>query len=111
MVVAADLTAKYGAELLLLTIGREIARSDLGMEHIREPVSTIAIESMREGLAGVCGRARLSTEIFVGDPAKQIFACADAKQADPIALGTRGQRRLAGLLLGSVAQLSPFTWM
>jgi nucleotide-binding universal stress UspA family protein len=114
--LAADLAAKYGAELVLLTVGHAIAGPDPGMEayarleHIREPVPTIAIESMREGLASVRDRAvakgvrHVSTEVFVGDPAEQILACADARQADLIALGSRGHGRLAGLLLGSVAQ-------
>ena len=113
---AADLAAKYSADLVLLTVGREIAGPDPGMEayarleHIREPVPTIAIESMRDGLAGVRDRAmakgarHVSTEVFVGDPAEQILACADARQADLIALGSRGHGRLAGLLLGSVTQ-------
>jgi nucleotide-binding universal stress UspA family protein len=56
--LAADLAAKYGAELVLLTIGREIAGPDPGMEayarmeHIQDPVPMIAVDSMREELAG-----------------------------------------------------------
>ncbi len=114
--LAADLAAKYDAELVLLTVRHEIAGRDPGMEayarleHIQEPVPTIAIESMREGLTGVRDRAsakgarHMSTEVFVGDPAEPILACADRRQADLIALGSRGHGRLAGLLLGSVAQ-------
>ncbi len=65
---------------------------------------------MREGLVGVRVRAvakgarHVSTEAFAGDPAEQILAWADARQADLIALGSRGHGRLAGLLLGSVTQ-------
>ena len=114
--LAADLAAKYGAELVLLTIGREIAGPDPGMEayarmeHIQDPVPMVAVESMREELAGVRDRAaakgarHISTDVFVGDPAEQILACANARQADLVALGSRGHGRLAGLLLGSVAQ-------
>ena len=114
--LAADLAAKYDAELVLLTVGREIAGPDPGieayarMEHIREPAATLAIASMRDGLAGVRDRAaakgarRISTDVFVGEPAEQILACASATHADLIALGSRGHGRLAGLLLGSVAQ-------
>jgi nucleotide-binding universal stress UspA family protein len=70
----------------------------------------IAVDSMREELAGVRDRAaakgalHISTDVFVGDPAEQILACANARQADLIALGSRGHGRLAGLLIGSVAQ-------
>jgi nucleotide-binding universal stress UspA family protein len=114
--LAADLAAKYDAELVLLTVGRVIAGPDPGMEayarmeHIPEPVPTLAVESMHEGLAGVRDRAaargvrRISTDVFVGDPAEQILACANTRQADLIALGSRGHGRLTGLLLGSVAQ-------
>lgn len=114
--LAADLAANYDAELVLLTVGHEIAGPDPGMEayarleHIQEPVRTLAMTSMREGLAVVRDRAavkgakHVSTDVFVGDPAQQILACADAMQADLIALGSRGHGRLVGLLLGSVAQ-------
>ena len=114
--LAADLAAKYGAELIMLTIGYEIGGPDPGMqaymrlEHIQESLSTLAIESMREELAEVCRRAaakgapNISTDVLVGDPAEQILGCAEARQADLIALGSRGHGRLAGLLLGSVTQ-------
>lgn len=114
--LAADLASKYDAELVLLTVGREVAGPDPGMEayarmeHIHEPVPTLVIEAMRDGLAEVRDRAAakgvrlISTEVFVGEPAEQILACANARQADLIAMGSRGHGRLAGLLLGSVAQ-------
>ena len=113
--LATDLAAKYGAELVLLTVGREIAGPDPGMEayarleHIQEPMATVAIESMREELAGVRDRAaakgarKIEIDVYVGEPAEQILACADARHADLIALGSRGHGRLAALLLGSVA--------
>ena len=113
---AADLAARYDAELVLLTVGHEVAGPDPGMEayarmeHIQESASAVAIASMRGGLAAVRDRAaakgarHISTDVFVGEPAEQILACADARQADLIALGSRGHGRLTGLLLGSVTQ-------
>ncbi len=114
---AADLAAKYDAELVLLTVGRATAAwPDPGLEayaraeHVREPIPTVAVESIREELAGIRDRAaakgagNISIDVYVGDPTEQILACADARQADLIALGSRGHGRLAGLLLGSVAQ-------
>ncbi len=114
--LAADLAARYDAELVLLTVGHEITEPDPGietyarLERIQEPASIIAIESMRDGLAGVQDRAstkgarHISTEVMFGHPADQILACADSRQADLIAVGGRRHGRLAGLLLGSVAQ-------
>ena len=77
---------------------------------VREPAATLVIETIRGELAEVRERAvtkgarRVSTEVLVGEPAAQILASASAGQADLIGLGSRGHGRLAGLLLGSVAQ-------
>ena len=114
--VAAELAAKYDAELTLMTVGHEVAGTDPGieayerMEHMQESVTALVIESLREKLTDVRDRAaakgarRISTDAYVGDAAQQILACAEAMQADLIALGSRGHGRLVGLLLGSVAQ-------
>jgi nucleotide-binding universal stress UspA family protein len=114
--LAADLASKYDAELVLLTVGRDIAGPDPGMEayarmeHLREPMPTLLIESIRGELveardrAATMGARRISTEEFVGDPAAQILALASDSQADLIVMGSRGHGRLTGLLRGSVAQ-------
>src|SRR3546814_7923155 len=44
-----------------------------------------------------------TSHIAVGDPADTIATYADQKQCDAIVMGTRGLRRVAGLVLGSVA--------
>ncbi len=43
------------------------------------------------------GARQISTEVSVGDPTEQNLDCADAKQADLIAMGNHGHGRLAGL--------------
>jgi nucleotide-binding universal stress UspA family protein len=114
--LAANLANKYDAELVLLTVGHETTTPDPGVEayakieHIRDPIPSVMVESVRDDLIAVRERAvskgaqRVSIEVVVGDPAKQILAVADAKQADLIVLGSRGHGQLTGLLLGSVAQ-------
>ena len=80
------------------------------MEHIQVPATELALaaaESVLDG-AGRAARAKGTTPIAAepsfGDPAQEIIAAAGDRQADLIVVGSRGHGRLAGLLLGSVAQ-------
>ncbi len=114
--LAADLAAKYRAELVLLIVGRDVTAPDPGMEafarmeHIQEPLPVLELESLRDRLAPVRDQAlqkgvsRISVEALAGDPAHQILEFAKDASADLIVLGSRGHGRLAGLLVGSVAQ-------
>ena len=113
---AADLAGKYGAEVVLLTVIRDVATVDPAleeyakMEHISDPPEELEIESVRQSFSDVCDRVReagigqVSVEVFVGEAADEILAFAEAAQPDLIVMGSRGHGRLAGLLLGSVAQ-------
>ncbi len=114
--LAADLAAKYHADLVLLIVGRDISAPDPGMEafarleHIRDPVPTLELDSLRDRLVPVRDQAvqkgvpNVSIEALAGDPAQQILDFAKDDKADLIVVGSRGHGRLAGLLLGSVAQ-------
>lgn len=115
--LAAELAGKYDAELMLFSVAREFApvmNADLAayarLENIGAPFAEIGLDAAETVLAGARpaaqanGASRISTNSAVGDPAEEIIAFANRRQADLIVLGSRGHGRLAGLLLGSVAQ-------
>jgi len=113
--LAADITQRYGAALMLVTAMRDIG-TDPGMEayirseHISEQPITLEIEAVRNALTEVRDRAaakgakEVSVNVVLGDAAEQILAVAADSQADMIVMGNRGHGRLTGLLLGSVTQ-------
>ncbi len=114
---AADLASKYDAELLLFNVAREftpIIDAELEayarIEHIETLASEVGLAAAETVLAGARltaranGATRISTKSAFGDPAEEIIALAKDRQADLIVIGSRGHGRLAGLLLGSVAQ-------
>jgi nucleotide-binding universal stress UspA family protein len=114
---AADLANKYDAELILLKVVphlppeldsavEEYARSEQIPVPAAELMLTMAdsiLDDARRN-AYTKGAARISAEPSVGDPAQEIITVAQDRQADLIVVGSRGHGRLAGLLLGSVAQ-------
>jgi nucleotide-binding universal stress UspA family protein len=115
--LAADLANKYNAELILLTVvphfspGVDPAFEEYArVEHIQEPATELAIAPAKTVLdvarraAQAKGASRMAAEPSFGDPAQEIIAAAGDHQADLIVVGSRGHGRLAGLLLGSVAQ-------
>jgi len=113
----ADLASKYNAELILLkVVGDRPPELDAAVEqyahseHMRtteaELVLTMAdnILDNARNEARTKGAMRIVAEPAFRDPAEQIVAVARDRQADLIVVGSRGHGRLAGLLLGSVAQ-------
>lgn len=114
---AADLAVKCEADLILLTVAADVApvfnvefEAYARSEHFQARASEIALTAAETVLAGARlhaqarGVTRISTEATLGDPAHQIIAVAEDRQADLLVLGSRGHGRLAGLLLGSVTQ-------
>ncbi len=115
--LAADLAAKYDAELLLFAVVQQVApvmNADLQayarIENVGAPLAEVGLETSETALAGARltaqgkGASRVATHSSFGDPADEIIAFAVDRQADLIVMGSRGHGRLAGLLLGSVAQ-------
>ena len=115
--LAIDLAAKYRSALLLLTVVPALVEpTDPGWvalaraEQVRAPASTVVLEVEREALAGLSREAtargvpEVRADAVIGDPAEEILFAAAANGTDLIVVGTRGRGRLAGLLIGSVAQ-------
>jgi nucleotide-binding universal stress UspA family protein len=109
---AAGLANKYNAELVLLTAVPHLSwQADTAVdeyarpEHIQSPATELALATAECVLDGARrqaraeGASRISTEPTSGDPAQEIITTAQDRRA-----GSRGHGRLAGLLLGSVAQ-------
>lgn len=115
--LAADLAGKYGAELLLATIAQPLSaaltaelETYVRQERIDVPLGELGSAHAETVLAGARleaeakGVTRIATRSSSGDPAEEIVALAAERRADLIVLGSRGHGRLAGLVLGSVAQ-------
>jgi nucleotide-binding universal stress UspA family protein len=115
--LAADLAGKYDAELILFAAVREISLvvdAELDayarLENICAPLAELGGAAGETALAdarlraAAKGAAWISIHSASGDPAEEIIGLAKSRQADLIVIGSRGHDRLAGLLLGRVAQ-------
>jgi nucleotide-binding universal stress UspA family protein len=115
--VAADLASKYDAELVLVAVEHELPpalaaelETYLRQEHIDVPIDELPTEHAENVLADARfqaegeGAVKVASRMSRGDPAEEIIGAAQRENADLIVVGSRGHGRLAGLLLGSVAQ-------
>ncbi len=115
--VAADLASRYDAELILVAVAPQFSAAMshelaayLREEHVDAPLSDLGLAHAETVLAGARleaqskGAGRISMRPLAGDPPEEIITLAQDQKADLIVIGTRGHGRLAGLLLGSVAQ-------
>ena len=115
--LAADLAGKYGAELVLVAVARETAPAADAVLAVYAHTEEVDIAGTDPGFAAAenvlagarlrareQGAARIATEVAAGDPAEAIISLAVDRRVDLVVMGSRGHGRLAGLLLGSVAQ-------
>jgi len=115
---AGDIASKYGAAIILLHVltnsgrGRvpNEMRELMRLEYVRITEFDIRQAGANELLhnteiqARKHGATEIEQVIEEGDPARRILACAKARGADLIVMGSRGLGDLQGLLLGSVSR-------
>jgi universal stress protein A len=110
--LAAELSEKLGAELVLLHVVQDLA---LAMPDAVMPTPVPGpdlgelMEAGKSGLANLIesenlGRLNPRTEVRVGSPVAEIVAAAADLKADLLCVGTHGRTGLAHLLLGSQAE-------
>jgi len=114
--LAADIAAKFEAELVLVTVAQQLdvpvpeLEDYRRIEHVSEPLGVIVangaqveLERLRDRLAAD-HKFQILTDVLVGQPAEQITSYAQRSAVDLIVLGHVGHSRLANLLIGSVAK-------
>jgi nucleotide-binding universal stress UspA family protein len=109
---AARLAKQLGAELLIVTIGKERLSADEIREARHQGMSEgEALEMLSDTVladarkrARELGSAHVEVLHCVGDAAQVLLDVAHGRHADMIVVGRRGRGRLAGLVLGSVSQ-------
>jgi len=107
--LAAEMAAKFDAELLLLTVGRTLSArltaeldAYIRQEQIDLPLDELGSLPTDSILAGAReearqhGATRIALRSSRGDAAAEIIALADGYDADLIVVGSRGHGRLAG---------------
>jgi len=109
---AAELAAKFEAELVLLHVVQDLALvlPDAVMPTaVATPNLDDMIAAAKTGIANLVGSLHLSelnpmAEVRVGSPATEIVAAAADLKADLLCVSTHGRTGLAHFLLGSVAE-------
>lgn len=109
---AARLASATGAELVLVTVGKEQLSAEESHEARRQGLSPgdalemLAQRTLAEARqqARSAGASAIRLVDTVGDPAQSILEIAEREHPDLLFVGRRGRGRVAGMLLGSVSQ-------
>ena len=112
MEVAADLTKRFGGELVLLHAypvpgytfpDGSVVASPRMMQELADQAKR-HLEEWRVDAERLVGAPRVSAETAIGEPAAEILATAQARGADLLVMGTHGRTGLEHALMGSIAE-------
>ena len=74
-----------------------------GMRGLHDAEQTELADRLRAAADGVPDDLSVTTQLFDGDPAREILRCAREGDHDVIVMGSRGRGRMTAALLGSVS--------
>jgi nucleotide-binding universal stress UspA family protein len=107
---AADLAARFGAELTLVHVGAPPVQAESDVLVSSRGISKVEAEEKERTLlrwavdaAPRAGRV-VKTRVLRGDPGAEIVRYTREERCDLLVLGTHGRKGLSRLVLGSVAE-------
>ena len=100
--IASELARTARGTLTIVAVGAPLLAKETEHELLEEELSEVKERARRTGLKP----KSISTKLLWGDPTEALIEVIRREKADAIVVGRRGHGRLAGLLLGSIAQSS-----
>jgi nucleotide-binding universal stress UspA family protein len=98
--IASELARAAHGTLTIVAVGAPLLAKETEKELLEEELSEAKERARRAGLKPKAIR----TKLLWGDSAEALIEAIRREKADAIVVGRRGHGRLAGLLLGSIAQ-------
>ena len=112
MEIAADLTKRFGGELVLLHAypvpgytfpDGSVVASPKMMQELADQAKR-HLEEWRTEAERLVGAPRVSAETAIGEPAAEILEVARTRGAELVVMGTHGRTGLEHALMGSIAE-------
>jgi nucleotide-binding universal stress UspA family protein len=112
MEIAADLTKRFGGELVLLHAypvpgytfpDGSVVASPRMMQELADQAKR-HLEEWRTEAERLVGAPRVSAETAIGEPAAEILEVARTRGAELVVMGTHGRTGLEHALMGSIAE-------